>query len=639
MSARIAFLTPNAALGERVLHIAEELGMAHSVAVYEGHLQVVLETARELEAQGTEVFVARGTSAEALLRSTIRTPIVEVPVTGQDLAKVLRDAKILTGLERPRIALLAFASIHRDLEVFAGLLGISLDVYDVTSDAGVMEAQVLRAKADGADIIVAGSVSSSIARNHGMLSMQLDSGDISLRIALQEARKVAYARKLEKAQAQRVQAVMESSRDGILVLDEHGRILTSNHAAQRVLQLSSPPVDAFLADLLPNAELHTCLRDGQPIFDVLLPYGDSALLFSASPTKVDGRAAGAVVVLQPSGVITALESKIRKSLLGKGFSSQYSFPDILGVSPQMRKTLELARRMAVTSGTILITGETGSGKELLAQAIHSESPYNQNSFVAVNCAALPPTLLESELFGYEDGAFTGARRKGKPGMFELAHGGTIFLDEIAEMDHYGQTRLLRVLQEKCVMRLGSDRYIPVDARVVAATNRNLREEVRAGRFREDLYYRLHLFRLAIPPLREREGDVPYLAHCFATAFKKKYGRQLRFSSAAMALLQQHDWPGNVRELSAVVERLALSAASDSPSLAEVEQAMDLGPAPSRKNRDAAPRYDEKSEERQYIIDALEQSGGSMNKAAELLGMHRSTLHRKLRALGLRKGVS
>lgn len=639
MPARIAFLAPNAVLGERALRVAEELDMARSVAVYEGHLPIVLDKARELEAQGTEVFVARGTSAESLFRSNIRTPVVEIPVTGQDLAKVLRDAKILTGLERPRIALLAFASIHRDLEVFASLLGISLDVYDVTSDPGIMEKQVLRAKSDGADIIVAGSVSSSFARKHGMLSMQLDSGDISLRIALQEARKVAYARKLEKTQSQRVQAVMESSREGILVLDEQGRILTSNHAAQRVLQLSASPAGSLIADLLPNADLRPCLENARPIFDLLLPYGNSFLLFSATPTQADDRTAGAVVVVQPSGAITALEKKIRKSLFGKGLSSQYSFSDILGVSPQMRKTLDLARRMAMTAETVLISGETGTGKELFAQAIHSESPYSQSSFVAVNCAALPPTLLESELFGYEDGAFTGARRKGKPGMFELAHGGTIFLDEIAEMDHYGQTRLLRVLQEKCVMRLGSDRYIPVDVRVIAATNRNLREEVRAGRFREDLFYRLNLFRLALPPLREREGDIAYLAHCFATALKNKYGRLLRFSSAAMALLEQHDWPGNIRELSAVIERLALVSTSVSPSVADVELAMDLDVASPGRAREAAVPRSGISEERSRIIAALEQSGGSMHKAAELLGMHRSTLHRRVRAFGLRKGVS
>ncbi|CAK7006477.1 MAG: Anaerobic nitric oxide reductase transcription regulator NorR [Desulfovibrio sp.] len=638
MPARIAFLTPTAALGERALHVAKELGMTRSVAVYEGHLQVALDKAKELEAQGVEVFVARGTSAEALLRSPIRTPIVELPVTGQDLAKVLRNAKVLTGQERPRIALLAFASIHRDLEVFAGLLGINLDVYDVTSSVEVMEEQVLRAKAAGADIIVAGSVSSRIARKHGMLSMQLDSGDISLRMALQEARKVAYARKLEKTQSLRVQAVMETSRDGILVLDEQGRILTSNQAAQRVLGLSAPPDGALLRDLLPNATLEPCLISGEPILDALLPYGDNALLFSATPTRVDNRTAGAVVVLQPSGVITALESKIRKTLLGKGFSSQYTFADILGVSPEMRAAIGLARRMAATPGTILITGETGSGKELMAQAIHSESPYSQNSFVAVNCAALPPTLLESELFGYDDGAFTGARRKGKPGMFELAHGGTIFLDEIAEMDHYGQTRLLRVLQEKCVMRLGSDRFIPVDARVIAATNRDLREEVHAGRFREDLYYRLNLFHLTVPPLREREGDIPYLAECFATVFKKKYRRRIRFSPAVLAVLQQHDWPGNIRELSAVIERLALIAVTETPSRDEVEQALDIAPPRSRQIHETPAAPDENSGERRRIIEALEHSAGSMHKAAEHLGMHRSTLHRKLRALGLRKSL-
>ena len=637
MPARIAFLTPNTALGERALRVAAELGMAHSVAVYEGHLQVVLDQAKKLEAAGVEVFVARGTSAESLLRSSVRTPVVEIPVTGQDLAKVLRDAKALTGHEHPRIALLAFASIHRDLEVFAALLGIKLDVYDVTSDVRNIEEQVLRAKADGADIIVAGSVSSRIAREHGMLSMQLDTGDISLRIALQEAKKVAYARKLEKTQAQRVQAVMESSREGILVLDEQGKILTSNQAAQRVLRLSSVPDGTPITALLPKAELGPCLQDGKPILDALLPHGDSALLFSATPIKLDKHTTGAVVVVQPSGAITALESKIRKSLFGKGLSSQYRFSDILGVSPQMRELLDLARRMAAMPGTVLISGETGSGKELLAQAVHSEGPNPNAPFVAVNCAALPPTLLESELFGYDDGAFTGAKRKGKAGMFELAHGGTIFLDEISEMDHYGQTRLLRVLQEKCVMRLGSDRYLPIDVRVIAATNRNLREEVRTGRFREDLFYRLNLFRLDIPPLRDRDGDIPYLARCFATAFRKKYGRQLRFSSAGMALLQRHDWPGNVRELSAALERLAFAATSDTPTVAEIEKALGLEGTPTGRETVAKPCAGDDA--RQGIINALNQAGGSMHKAAEILGVHRSTLHRKLRQYGLRKLVA
>ena len=636
MPAKIALLAPNAVLGERTLRIAEELDMASSVTVYDGHLQVVLEKAKKLEAEGVDVFVARGTSAEVLLRSTIRTPIVEIPVTGQDLAKVLRDAKVLTGLDRPRIALLAFASIHRDLEVFAGLLGIRLDVYDISSDVGNMEEQVIRAKADGADIIVAGSVSSTLARNHGMLSMPLDTGDISLRIALQEAKKVAYARKLEKAQAERVQAVMANSRDGILVLDEMGRILTTNHAAQKILQLSTPLEGTLFTDLLPNADLQTCLNEGEPVLDALVPHAGNALLFNATPTKVNNRTAGAVVVIQPSGAITALESKIRKSLFGKGLSSQYTFSDIIGRSPQIRKTVETARRMARLSETVLITGETGSGKELFAQAMHSDGPNSQNPFVAVNCAALPPTLLESELFGYDDGAFTGARRKGKPGMFELAHGGTIFLDEISEMDHYGQTRLLRVLQEKCVMRLGSDRYIPVDARIIAATNRNLREEVRAGRFREDLFYRLNLLRLTIPPLREREGDIAHLSNSFALACKKKYGCLLRLSNAAMTLLQQHTWPGNVRELSATIDRLALNALSDSPTLEEVRTAMDLDTMPEPQQvvlQDTVIH-----EEKQRIIEALEQAGGSMHKAAESLGMHRSTLHRKLRTHCMRKSV-
>ena len=634
-SARIAFLCPNMEIGERAMHLAKELGMEKSVSIADGRLPSILEHAKKLEAEGVDVLVARGTSAETILRSSIRTPVVEIPVSGEDLAKVLRDAKLLTDLPHPRIALLAFTSIQRDLEFIANLLGINLTIYGVLGDLRYMKEQVIKAKANGVDVIVGGSVSSQIARECGLLAVPLYSGDVSVRTALLEARKVAYARKLEKTQNQRFRAVVESSRNGILVVDDQGTVLVNNQAARSFLRLAQPMEGESIAEVLPSIDLRACLSSGTPIVDELIPHGDATLLCNAMSTRVDDRVSGAVIELQPSGTITALETKIRKSLLGMGMSSRYRFADIWAQSSEMKATIAEAHLYASTACPVLICGETGTGKELLAQAIHNESSYRRGLFVPVNCAALPPTLLESELFGYEEGAFTGAKRKGKPGMFEMAQGGSIFLDEIAEMDHYGQTRLLRVLQELSVMRLGGDKYIPVDMRVIAATNRDLREEVRAGRFREDLFFRLNILRLSVPPLRDRQGDIPYLASCFAEVCHKKYGRAIQLTPRVLACLQGHNWPGNVRELSAAIERLALLSTHNPPTLAEVEKAMDVKavPPPLTASQSFSGGRDS---EQSRILDALRQSNYNLQNAASLLHIHRSTLHRKMRHYGIRR---
>lgn len=631
---RIAFLAPNSDIGERALQVAAELDMKDSVSVHPGHMAVALEQATALEAAEVDVIVARGATAEIIMNSPVMTPVVEIPMSGQDLAKVLREAKQRTGLPHPRIALMAFPAIQRDLEVFASLLDINLDIYDVQSDMRNIERQVTRAKHDGADIIVAGSVTARIARERGLPSIQLDPGDVSLRSALLEAKKVAYARKLDKAKTQRFKAVMESSRDGILVVDANGAIIAVNLAARRILRLPFTSEGESILNILSIPALEVCLRDGAPIQDEVMLYGDTTLLVSTVPTNVDEKLAGAILTLQPSSAIVALETKIRKSQFGKGLASHYRFGDILGVSPQMQETLNLARRFATASGSIVINGETGTGKELLAQAIHAEGSSGQGPFVAVNCGAMPPSLLESELFGYEEGAFTGARRRGKPGMFELAHTGSIFLDEITEMDNYGQTRLLRVLQEHNVMRLGGDAYIPVSVRVIVATNKNLREEMREGRLREDLFYRLNTLRVAIPPLRKRDGDVAYLAQFFAESCREKHGRRLRLSAPVLARLERHDWPGNVRELIAVIDRLAIQANKDTPTVEEAERALDLW----FSNAEAAARTDDDTERRR-LIDALRQTSGNLKDAAALLHMHRSTLHRKMRTYGLRREIS
>lgn len=309
---------------------------------------------------------------------------------------------------------------------------------------------------------------------------------------------------------------------------------------------------------------------------------------------------------------------------------------MIGRSPAMRETIASIRRVAAGDTTVLITGETGTGKELAARAVHDLSPRRAAPFVAVNCGALAEGVLESELFGHVRGAFTGAV-KDRVGVFEAASGGTIFLDEIGEMSIVLQQRLLRVLQEREVTRVGSSRAMKVDIRVVAATNRDLGELVAQGRFREDLYYRLAVFPIKLAPLRERRADIPLLTEHALSILRTRQddARQLACSPLAMRLLRNYDWPGNVRQLFGVIERAAVEAEYARIEAQHLPE--DLRPASGAGLETREQRYRGASatdDERAAIISALEATGGALAQSAELLGMGRTTLWRKMKQLGL-----
>ncbi|MEZ4264910.1 MAG: sigma 54-interacting transcriptional regulator [Myxococcota bacterium] len=319
---------------------------------------------------------------------------------------------------------------------------------------------------------------------------------------------------------------------------------------------------------------------------------------------------------------------------------------VTGRSPGMRDALAISRRVARTRSTVLLLGESGTGKEVLARAIHRWSARAQAPFVAVNCVALSPTLLESELFGHERGAFTGATSM-KPGRFELAEGGTIFLDEIGDLPPSLQTRLLRVLQEREFQRVGGTRDLRADVRVIAATNRDLRRDMEAGRFREDLYYRLAVVTVSLPSLTERREDIPELARHFVRRSSRDVGRpELRIDDDAMAHLQRHPWPGNARELSNVIERAVVLAQGTEIGNADLPRELVLAPdrpptgASSASHpcgvEDDLPLADAVREfKRLRILAALDRTGGNQRKAAALLGVAESNLSRTMKTLGLR----
>ena len=326
----------------------------------------------------------------------------------------------------------------------------------------------------------------------------------------------------------------------------------------------------------------------------------------------------------------------------------FSFDDIIGSSDAIRQVKTIAELGAAHNPSILITGESGTGKELFAQSIHNASSRRNGPFVAINCGAIPRTLIESELFGYTAGSFTGAAKGGKAGKFELADGGTIFLDEIGEMPLFMQAKLLRALQSGEIQKIGSDTMQKVDVRVIAATNRNLKQMVRDGKFREDLYFRLNTFTIVIPPLRERGEDVLLLAEHFLGKFSKKYGKTGRLSSAVQRFFLSYAWPGNVRQLESCMEYAVIVCGDGEIRMEHLPEELQ-GLSDNGERTDAAEasaagaphglKADIQAMERDYILRVLKETGGNKTKAMEVLGISRRTFYKKWKLYGLDKEPS
>ena len=633
--AGIQLIAPSFDIAARAESIAREMGIADQLHCHVASFGTALKLAVKLEKQGVEVFISRRATAEMIQRS-LTTPMVHIPLTLEDMAQALVKARRLTGLAHPKVAFFGMPRLDDELSMFAELLDFELRLYHVVEQEDLLAATVVTAIAEGADVIVGGSVVTPMALKRGVAAVMLDSGHFSLRAALNEAKGIAYARTLEKSQNARFRAVVDNSNDGVLVLDESRRLQMVNPAAMKILgrraSLLGTPVDF----VLPGLDMSACYA-GQPMRNAVINSSRGTLLMSMVPTIVDGVVRGAILSFIPAESITELGAVIHKTKNAQGFVSQYDFDDIEGISPQIIRTKEKARRYAASGAPVLLAGETGAGKELFAHAIHQASPYCQGPFVTINCASLPPTLLESELFGYEEGAFTGAARSGKPGFFELAHKGSLFLDEIAALDLHGQIRLLRILQERTTMRIGGNRMIPLDVRVIAATNRNLWDMVIQGSFRKDLFFRLNVLTVFIPPLRDRDGDVDCLIE-YALAKPESTNKYMPDQNT-LAQLRAYKWPGNVRELLNMMERYTMDAASFSLRAPDVmnflNPALQWNEMPDL-DRTPAPGQQNSIGERARIINALEENGWHQIKTAAQLGMDRTTLYRKMRIHGLRK---
>lgn len=625
--AKIAFISPDKQLYLQGKRIISELGLENKVDIYLARLKRAIALAKRLENGNTEVIVCRGGTALSIIDANIRIPVVEIPITGQDLAQLFHEAKRITGQASPKLAMAAFRNMTHDIEILSHILGINLTILPLNNmnDIPIKNEEI---DVNVVDVVAGGRRSVLLASRRGIKTLLIKSGDSSIKSALVEAKKIVLARKIEKEAAQEFKTLVDFSSDGIISVNQTRTIKVFNPAAERLLSLAAAKaIGQDIGTVLSSIDLDTCLQDRQEVIGQTILVHNNWLSFHIVPIIVDQSITGAIITFQDITRVQEIETKIRNDVLARKFVAKYQFKDIIGISPELSESKRIAQEIAPIDATVLIYGESGTGKELFAQSIHNCSPRQNGPFVAINCAALPANLLESELFGYVEGAFTGANKKGKPGLFEMAHRGTIFLDEISEMDKYGQSRLLRVLQEKQVMRLGGDKIIPVDVRIIAATNKDLVALIEENQFRQDLFYRLKILTIDLPPLRERQGDIRRLAHYFIEQFKRKYNRPIEFAPAAYECLEEYHWPGNVREFMYFIERLVIVANEKTVTDTVVKKYWDRKHAFVPKTPATAPAATEKDR----ILAALAECNSNISRTAHLLAMDRTTLYKKLRA--------
>lgn len=589
----------------------------YPIHVIQGNMETLDNICETIKKDRPSVVISRGGTYLLLKKRFPDLILVEVKISSYDILRACMKIKDSDSV----IAFLGFSNIILGGNLIGPLL--KKKFYSVTlsdrENPEIVASHIEELSKKGVTYFVCDNICYHVAKELGYSAHLVRSEEESLMQYMEEAIRLFNVKINEQLNAKRYQSIVNSVDDGIVFMDNYSKKPLFNNSALRFIDKHHLTQNDFL-DLL-NANMNISNLEAEVL---RLPDGGS-MTIQKIPLELGGETAGITIKFQSTSHIQKLEEKIRTQLSQKGLSAKYTFSDILYKSSSMANAVSIAKKYARSESTVLIQAATGTGKELFAQSIHNASPRASHPFVAINCAALPENLLESELFGYAEGAFTGAKKGGKMGLIELAHTGTLFLDEIGDMPTSLQTRLLRVIQEREVMRVGDTKIHPVDIRIIAATNMNLESMVQQGRFRQDLFYRLNILTLHIPSLNERLEDISTLSEKFLAESAASCKKAIKgFDKEAFSSLLNHDYSGNVRELQGIIERACVLADGD-----YITQA-DLALPPSS----SAPKIAVSSledMEQQLLRTTLEECSQNYTKAAKILGISRSTLYRKLKS--------
>ena len=649
----ILFISPYLELAEIALKV---IGNEEDVDVNVTRMDEAVKLALDAEKNGYQIIVSRGLTASKIKQSGIDLPVIDIGIGGYEILRAYNDAKKLGS----KVGIVDVEDVIMGLSSLEKIIDDKLVKYTCENDLDDVVKGIEHLKAREVDVVIGKIAMAREARSRGMEAVIITSDYEAVRMTLLEARRVNKVRKQEKRKAEQLKAMLNFTYDGIIALDNEGRITLFNKVAEELSGWSAEhAMNRYVTEVIPDAGCHHLLTTGRPELGAVFEIGNVKVVGNRVPIVVDRKIEGVVTTFQKIDVLQKIESKVRRKLSHTGLTARHSFVDIIGKSKVLASTVGLAKEYAAIDSTVMIYGRTGTGKEIFAQAIHNASRRRNEPFVAINCAALPESILESELFGYVEGAFTGARKGGKAGVFEMAHGGTLLLDEVGEMPPVLQSRFLRVIEQREIMRLGDSRILPVNVRLIAATHRDLRDLVRRGLFREDLYYRINVLSLSVPDLKERDGDVLEIADKFLREFYDMQGKSYGvFSEESAQLLLACDWPGNIRQLRNVMERLSVMTAGGLIEVRDIKRALQIQESPLVDGRDHTSLNDSKlssdtglgrisdshtlpnkfqflvgqekaSYERQLIMKTLEECNGSKTKTARKLGISRTTLWRKL----------
>lgn len=630
---RFFFVAHSQEVADKVAHVAQR-DPSIELETYVATSDFLLQVAQQKLDSGAEIILCHGGTGSSLVRQ-FKTAAVPIRRTDMDIIKTLQQAKAISRY----IGITAFPDDNLDIKAMEDLLDIRLHQLNYMSwDQQVANVDALFAQ--GGRVVAGGGTSTKRMNELGGIGLLILPSEHSIEQALLQAKRIAQQKRSDDRHLQEIQTLFGHLRDAVVSVDNSCRCLFANSTAEQLLGLNDGQ-ETVWEEAAEALLFKDVLKDKKARREEIVTFKKHQFVVNVTPLLTESGMSGAVAVFSDALSVQKMNRKITEKRFNQSLISRYTVSDVRGKSPEMIKLRELIKRFAPTDAAVHISGETGTGKERVAHALHAASRRQTGPFVAVNISALPENLMESELFGYEEGAFTGARRNGKPGLFELGHNGTLFLDEVGDLSLPLQLRLLRVLESKEVMRIGASGFIPVNVRIISATHHNLMDLVRQGRFRMDLYFRLSTLTLDVPPLRERIKDIPLLCKDML----QQHGLPHDYLSKDMLeALSSYHWPGNVRELLALIERYCIlndfgkADASLMKELVRLQrdtmstEEKSLSAAPDKRMRleGASLKKELERVRRELISEFISRNGGDRKLAARELGISYTTLWREMR---------